>query len=418
MEFSFEELQRRKVANIQSQFTNAEEMQKAEQDELEKARHGTYADNAQNRKLNRVGQEYGHKAEEKQPSGQRTKKTEEASGTGGKTVADHAADTDSKVLKKVVDDPNAKPELKEAAQAELKKRGEETDKNKEKNKQNNIFDEYTTDVDVRESNGNIYVDSPFFKYKVEPKEDGLYIDRFNLGVKNGDASEEFQRAQELYSIPIYTMADWGNGVTEDDIDLVADFAIKFEESERKAIEALSKKYNKPVYRKYYESDGEFEIPEKTKEEYKEYFEDLRQKGIQIQKQREENRKEELKKQKEEKIKKYGDEMVKKFEEMDNDEEIAELPGVIDGIGYHIADHDIDIKELENEGYSEGDKIWDQLMKEKLLDEVSEHNEKISSAVKKYGVKAVKKYIKENSETIKNSELNAIINKALESSKNK
>ena len=130
MEFSFEELQRRKVANIQSQFTNVEEMQKAEDEDIEKARHGTYADTAENRKLNRVGQEYGHKAEEKQPSGQRTKKTEEASGSGGKTVADHAADTDSKVLKKVVDDPNAKPELKQAAQAELKKRGETNVKEK------------------------------------------------------------------------------------------------------------------------------------------------------------------------------------------------------------------------------------------------------------------------------------------------
>lgn len=123
-EFSFEELQQMRVANIQSQFVNSEELQKGEQDELEKARHGTYSDTAKNRKLNRVGQEYGHKAEEKQPSGQRTKKTEETSGAGGKTVADHAADTDSKVLKKVVDDPDAKPELKEAAQSELKKRGE------------------------------------------------------------------------------------------------------------------------------------------------------------------------------------------------------------------------------------------------------------------------------------------------------
>lgn len=123
-EFSFEQLQQMRVANIQSQFVNNEELQKGEQDELEKARHGTYADTAENRRLNRVGQEYGHKAEEKQPSGQRTKKTEETSGAGGKTVADHAANTDSKVLKKVVDDPNAKPELKEAAQAELKKRGE------------------------------------------------------------------------------------------------------------------------------------------------------------------------------------------------------------------------------------------------------------------------------------------------------
>lgn len=123
-EFSFEQLQQMRVANIQSQFVNNEELQKGEQDELEKARHGFYSDTPYNRKLNRVGQEYGKAKQEKQPSGQRTKKTEETSGAGGKTVAEHAADTDSKVLQKVVDDPKAKPELKEAAKAELEKRGE------------------------------------------------------------------------------------------------------------------------------------------------------------------------------------------------------------------------------------------------------------------------------------------------------
>lgn len=151
--FSFEQLQQMRVANIQSQFVNSEELQKGEQDELEKARHGFYSDTPYNRKLNRVGQEYGKAKQEKQPSGQRTKKTEEASGTGGKTVADHAADTDSKVLQKVVDDPNAKPELKEAAQAELKKRGEggkeeskkQIKSQKEENRYNELLNEMGND---------------------------------------------------------------------------------------------------------------------------------------------------------------------------------------------------------------------------------------------------------------------------------
>ena len=33
-----------------------------EEVEIEKARHGVYTDNAQNRRLQRVGQEYGHAA--------------------------------------------------------------------------------------------------------------------------------------------------------------------------------------------------------------------------------------------------------------------------------------------------------------------------------------------------------------------
>ena len=44
-------------------FTNIEEC--AEETPIEKARHGVYADNAQNRRLQRVGQEYGHAAQEK-----------------------------------------------------------------------------------------------------------------------------------------------------------------------------------------------------------------------------------------------------------------------------------------------------------------------------------------------------------------
>ena len=44
-------------------FTNVEEC--AEEAPIEKARHGVYADNAQNRRLQRVGQEYGHAAQEK-----------------------------------------------------------------------------------------------------------------------------------------------------------------------------------------------------------------------------------------------------------------------------------------------------------------------------------------------------------------
>ena len=138
MEFSFEELQRRRVANIQSQFTNAEDLQKAEQEDIEKARHGTYEDNAVNRRLNRVGQEYGKKAEEQQP-GQRQKKGDESGSGAGKTVAEHAADTDSKVLQKVVDDPDAKSELKEAAKAELKKRGGEKKEEQRKPMQSKRF---------------------------------------------------------------------------------------------------------------------------------------------------------------------------------------------------------------------------------------------------------------------------------------
>ena len=38
-------------------------------EEIEKASHGVYEDNAENRRKNRVGQEYGHAAQQKEPTG-------------------------------------------------------------------------------------------------------------------------------------------------------------------------------------------------------------------------------------------------------------------------------------------------------------------------------------------------------------
>jgi len=46
-------------------------------EELEKARSGVYADTAENRRLNRVGQAYGHKKQEEMPNGKVSTKKEE-----------------------------------------------------------------------------------------------------------------------------------------------------------------------------------------------------------------------------------------------------------------------------------------------------------------------------------------------------
>lgn len=111
-------------ANIQRLFgegidCNAD-FQKAQDAEIEKARHGTYADTAENRKKNRVGQEYGHKAQEKEANGKQPKQSEEA---GGKDYSTHAQNASDNALKRAAADEKADKGVRDAAKKELEKRG-------------------------------------------------------------------------------------------------------------------------------------------------------------------------------------------------------------------------------------------------------------------------------------------------------
>ena len=99
-------------------FTNIEEC--AEETPIEKARHGVYADNAQNRRLQRVGQEYGHAAQEKPEAEQ---------DNGGSvpeanvSLQNHARQASEEALVKVANDPSADAEMRKVATAELERRG-------------------------------------------------------------------------------------------------------------------------------------------------------------------------------------------------------------------------------------------------------------------------------------------------------
>lgn len=98
-------------------FTNIEEC--IEEAPIEKARHGVYADNAQNRRLQRVGQEYGHAAQEKPEAGQ------EEGGVPEDNVSlqNHARQASEEALVKVANDPSADAEMRKVATAELERRG-------------------------------------------------------------------------------------------------------------------------------------------------------------------------------------------------------------------------------------------------------------------------------------------------------
>lgn len=107
----------------------AEAMRKAFGIDIEKGRTGVYEDNAENRRLNRVGQSYGHKKEEEAPKGRQAVKQEEPAGdkkgaaVEATPVAKHAEGASDEALKRAVADPKAAPEVKAAAEAEMKKRG-------------------------------------------------------------------------------------------------------------------------------------------------------------------------------------------------------------------------------------------------------------------------------------------------------
>lgn len=97
-------------------FTNAEE---AADEPIEKARHGVYADNAQNRRLQRVGQEYGQAAKE-DPEGEGQ---EGGMPEGNVSLQNHARQASEEALTKVANDPQADPEMRKVATAELERRG-------------------------------------------------------------------------------------------------------------------------------------------------------------------------------------------------------------------------------------------------------------------------------------------------------
>lgn len=87
----------------------AEAMRKAFGIDIEKGRTGVYEDNAENRRLNRVGQSYGHKKEEEQK-------------TSAATMESAAQGASDEALKRASQDPKAPADVKAAAKKELENR--------------------------------------------------------------------------------------------------------------------------------------------------------------------------------------------------------------------------------------------------------------------------------------------------------
>ena len=127
----FEELNKRREAvasNIAKSFEN----------DIEKARSGVYEDTPENRRLNRVGQQYGSKKKEEEPAGK------SKSGGESGSYEHYAKQASDSALRRAAADDNAKPGVQEAAKKEIKRR-KETNK---KNQQNNSWADKLKNVDI------------------------------------------------------------------------------------------------------------------------------------------------------------------------------------------------------------------------------------------------------------------------------
>jgi len=175
------------------------QIQKSFDNELEKARYGVYEDNAENRRLNRVGQEYGHAAQEKQPAAPRQKKQDEES----KNLSDSAKEASTGALKRAAADENAKPKIREAAEKELKERGESSEQKKE-DKANSISIESieSCNTNIDDSNKNLFAysikQSPYHpRYGNGQEQDVIHV---RIRANKKDALKEIKSMNEKLGI--------------------------------------------------------------------------------------------------------------------------------------------------------------------------------------------------------------------------
>ena len=139
----------------------AEAIAKAFGVDIEKGRVGVYEDNAENRRLNRVGQQYGHKAEEKPSTGRQPARKEEqgqgkpsAQQAGGQDIGAAAKSASDEALKRAAADSKAAPEIKAAAEKELKERGVKTEEEGSKRGGNSAVKELSAILDPLDSWGD------------------------------------------------------------------------------------------------------------------------------------------------------------------------------------------------------------------------------------------------------------------------
>lgn len=213
-------------------FTNIEEC--AEETPIEKARHGVYADNAQNRRLQRVGQEYGHAAQEKPEA-------EQDNGDGvpeaNVSLQNHARQASEEALVKVANDPSADAEMRKVATAELERRGVSVrakNKNGDTSLRNGLADGDAKSVSAFESMGFRQMDDEDLA-QYAGVEDAAHAFIKQIGGDEDGFDLVVTKTSEGYRVDKYPYADVDNfeSVTVEKIEDVAGAASKFGDPDAK-----------------------------------------------------------------------------------------------------------------------------------------------------------------------------------------
>lgn len=213
-------------------FTNIEEC--AEEMPIEKARHGVYADNAQNRRLQRVGQEYGHAAQEKPEA-------EQDNGDGvpeaNVSLQNHARQASEEALVKVANDPSADAEMRKVATAELERRGVSVrakNKNGDTSLRNGLADGDAKSVSAFESMGFRQMDDEDLA-QYAGVEDAAHAFIKQIGGDEDGFDLVVTKTSEGYRVDKYPYADVDNfeTTTVKDIADVEEAASKFGDPDAK-----------------------------------------------------------------------------------------------------------------------------------------------------------------------------------------
>lgn len=214
-------------------FTNIEEC--AEETPIEKARHGVYADNAQNRRLQRVGQEYGHAAQEKPEA-------EQDNGGGvpeaNVSLQNHARQASEEALVKVANDPSADAEMRKVATAELERRGVSVrakNKNGDTSLRNGLADGDAKSVSTFESMGFRQMDDEDLA-QYAGVEDAAHAFIKQIGGDEDGFDLVVTKTSEGYRVDKYPYADVDNfeSTTVKEIGDVEGAASKFGDPDAKA----------------------------------------------------------------------------------------------------------------------------------------------------------------------------------------
>lgn len=213
-------------------FTNIEEC--AEETPIEKARHGVYADNAQNRRLQRVGQEYGHAAQEKPEA-------EQDNGGGvpeaNVSLQNHARQASEEALVKVANDPSADAEMRKVATAVLERRGVSVrakNKNGDTSLRNGLADGDAKSVSAFESMGFRQMDDEDLA-QYAGVEDAAHAFIKQIGGDEDGFDLVVTKTSEGYRVDKYPYADVDNfeTTTVKDIADVEEAASKFGDPDAK-----------------------------------------------------------------------------------------------------------------------------------------------------------------------------------------